>query len=89
MESMQDFRPQAGAFWMVCRVQVLGGFGTHPGPAAAKCLVVTESGILTLADVELMRANGVHAFLAGEAFMRARDPGGGLERMFRSGKTRS
>ncbi|MBE0619904.1 MAG: indole-3-glycerol phosphate synthase TrpC [Burkholderiales bacterium] len=45
-------------------------------------LVVTESGILTRADVELMRANGVHAFLAGEAFMRATDPGAELELMF-------
>ena len=45
-------------------------------------LVVTESGILAHADVELMRANGVHAFLAGEAFMRAADPGVELERMF-------
>ena len=45
-------------------------------------LVVTESGILTRADVELMRANGVHAFLAGEAFMRAAEPGAELERMF-------
>ncbi len=45
-------------------------------------LVVTESGILARADVELMRANGVHAFLAGEAFMRAADPGMELERMF-------
>ncbi len=49
-------------------------------------LVVTESGILTHEHVELMRANGVHAFLAGEAFMRARDPGVELERMFMSGK---
>ena len=45
-------------------------------------LVVTESGILTRADVELMRASGVHAFLAGEAFMRAVEPGVELERMF-------
>ncbi|OGA33411.1 MAG: indole-3-glycerol-phosphate synthase [Betaproteobacteria bacterium RIFCSPLOWO2_12_FULL_64_23] len=45
-------------------------------------LVVTESGICARADVELMRANGVHAFLAGEAFMRAADPGAELERMF-------
>ena len=49
-------------------------------------LVVTESGILRREDVALMRANGVHAFLAGEAFMRARDPGVELERMFMSGK---
>ena len=45
-------------------------------------LVVTESGILARADVELMRANGVHAFLAGEAFMRAEEPGVELESMF-------
>ena len=45
-------------------------------------IVVTESGILTRADVELMRANGVQAFLAGEAFMRAADPGVALESMF-------
>ena len=45
-------------------------------------LVVTESGILARADVELMRAHGVHAFLAGEAFMRAADPGAELETMF-------
>jgi indole-3-glycerol phosphate synthase len=32
--------------------------------------------------VELMRAHGVHAFLAGEAFMRAADPGVELEGMF-------
>ncbi len=52
----------------------------------AERLIVTESGILTRADVELMRANGVHAFLAGEAFMRAGDPGIELERMFESRK---
>ncbi len=45
-------------------------------------LVVTESGILRREDVALMRANGVHAFLAGEVFMRAADPGVELERMF-------
>ena len=45
-------------------------------------LVVTESGILARADVALMRAHGVQAFLAGEVFMRAADPGAELERMF-------
>ena len=45
-------------------------------------LVVTESGILARADVNLMRAHGVHAFLAGEAFMRAGDPGVALAAMF-------
>ena len=38
-------------------------------------LVVTESGILAAADVRRMRAAGVDAFLVGEAFMRADDPG--------------
>src|SRR4029079_9692231 len=41
-------------------------------------LVVTESGILAPADVRRMRAAGVHAFLVGEAFMRAEDPGAAL-----------
>ncbi len=45
-------------------------------------LVVTESGILSDADVATMRAAGVHAFLVGEAFMRADDPGEALRRMF-------
>jgi len=45
-------------------------------------LVVTESGILNRADVELMEINEVHAFLVGEAFMRAEDPGAELNRLF-------
>lgn len=45
-------------------------------------IVVTESGISTAADVALMRANGIHAFLVGEAFMRARDPGDALAALF-------
>jgi indole-3-glycerol phosphate synthase len=44
--------------------------------------VVTESGILAPADVARMRAAGVHAFLVGEAFMRAPDPGAELARLF-------
>ena len=40
-------------------------------------LVVTESGIATPRDVASMRDSGVHAFLVGEAFMRAPDPGAG------------
>jgi indole-3-glycerol phosphate synthase len=47
-------------------------------------LVVTESGIATPGDVALMRARGVHAFLVGEAFMRAPDPGAELARLFSS-----
>lgn len=46
------------------------------------CLVVTESGIHTRADVELMRDHDVHAFLIGEAFMRAADPGAALAELF-------
>jgi indole-3-glycerol phosphate synthase len=45
-------------------------------------LVITESGIATPGDVALMRARGVHAFLVGEAFMRAPDPGAELARLF-------
>ncbi len=45
-------------------------------------LVVTESGILNADDVRRMREADVHAFLVGEAFMRASDPGGELERLF-------
>jgi indole-3-glycerol phosphate synthase len=45
-------------------------------------LLVTESGILAPADVALMREGGVHAFLVGEAFMRAPDPGTALARLF-------
>ena len=44
--------------------------------------VVTESGIHTPADVALMREHGVHAFLVGEAFMRAPDPGAKLAELF-------
>jgi len=45
-------------------------------------LVVTESGILAPADVARMRDAGVNAFLVGEAFMRADDPGAELARLF-------
>ena len=45
-------------------------------------LVVTESGILNRADVELMQISDVYAFLVGEAFMRAENPGAELERLF-------
>jgi len=45
-------------------------------------LLVTESGILTRTDVSRMRAAGVHAFLVGEAFMRAAEPGLALAELF-------
>lgn len=45
-------------------------------------LVVTESGILQPAHVREMRAAGVNAFLVGEAFMRAPDPGDALATLF-------
>ena len=45
-------------------------------------LVVTESGILGQKDVAAMRDRGVNAFLVGEAFMRADDPGVALQELF-------
>jgi indole-3-glycerol phosphate synthase len=45
-------------------------------------LVVTESGIMSQDDVKRMRDANVHAFLVGEAFMRAPDPGVELARLF-------
>jgi len=46
-------------------------------------IVVTESGIHTPQDVKLMRENGVNAFLVGEAFMVAEDPGEKLHELFK------
>lgn len=46
-------------------------------------LIVTESGIHTREDVALMRQNDVHAFLVGEAFMRADEPGDKLAELFK------
>jgi len=45
-------------------------------------IVVTESGILRRADVAMMREHGVQAFLVGEAFMKAADPGTALASLF-------
>jgi len=45
-------------------------------------IVIAESGILTPAGVALMRAHEVDAFLVGEAFMKAPDPGAELARLF-------
>jgi len=50
-------------------------------------IVVTESGILALEDIALMRAHDVHAFLVGEAFMRADDPGEKLHALFASSRS--
>ncbi|MCY1541775.1 hypothetical protein D9M68_774770 [compost metagenome] len=45
-------------------------------------MVVTESGIMNRADVELMEISEVYGFLVGEAFMRADSPGTELQRLF-------
>jgi indole-3-glycerol phosphate synthase len=45
-------------------------------------LVVTESGVLTQGDVATLRRHGIAAFLVGEAFMRAPDPGAALRALF-------
>lgn len=55
------------------------------GKIPEDCLAVTESGIHTPEDVALMRAHGVSAFLVGEAFMRAPDPGEKLAELFGEG----
>jgi indole-3-glycerol phosphate synthase len=52
------------------------------GRIPADRIVVTESGIHAPADVVRMRAAGVHAFLVGEAFMKAPDPGAKLAELF-------
>jgi indole-3-glycerol phosphate synthase len=53
----------------------------HPRLPADR-LLVAESGILAAADVQRLRGAGVHAFLVGEAFMRAADPGQALAQLF-------
>jgi indole-3-glycerol phosphate synthase len=55
--------------------------GLLPGIPADR-VAVTESGILQPSDAARMREAGVHAFLVGEAFMRAPDPGEALEALF-------
>ena len=52
------------------------------GKIPAGCVVVTESGIHTPPDVARLRAQGVHVFLVGEAFMQADDPGMKLQELF-------
>jgi len=51
-------------------------------PLLGRRRVVTESAILQAEDVALMRSHHVHAFLVGEAFMRADDPGAKLAELF-------
>jgi indole-3-glycerol phosphate synthase len=45
-------------------------------------LLITESGVHTIEDVKTMHAHGIHAFLIGEAFMRADSPGQKLRELF-------
>jgi indole-3-glycerol phosphate synthase len=45
-------------------------------------LLITESGVHTIEDVKKMHAHGIHAFLIGEAFMRADSPGQKLRELF-------
>ncbi len=52
------------------------------GAVPAGVTLVTESGIASREDVALMREHGVGAFLVGEAFMRAPDPGRALRELF-------
>jgi indole-3-glycerol phosphate synthase len=48
----------------------------------SSCIVITESGIHTRDDVDFMLKHKVNAFLVGEAFMRANDPGAALGELF-------
>jgi indole-3-glycerol phosphate synthase len=45
-------------------------------------VLITESGIVTAADVATLRQAGVHGFLVGETFMRAPEPGEALRELF-------
>ena len=54
------------------------------GKVPADRLVVTESGIATVADISRLRTAGINAFLIGEAFMRADDPGLALAQLFKT-----
>ena len=50
--------------------------------APAERMLVSESGIATGADIARLRAAGIDAFLVGETFMRANDPGAALQQLF-------
>ncbi len=54
------------------------------GSITEEHILVTESGIGSVDDVNLMTASGIHTFLVGEAFMRSPDPGAALKTMFYS-----
>ncbi len=60
-------------------LQVTLDLASQVGPERT---VITESGILEAGDVQRLRAAGIHAFLVGEAFMRAPDPGLALAQLF-------
>lgn len=46
-------------------------------------IIITESGVLTKEDVDIMLSRGINSFLIGEAFMKALDPGVALKQLFR------
>ena len=52
------------------------------GQLPAERLLISESGIATVDDVQRLRRAGVNAFLVGEAFMRAEEPGKALQQLF-------
>ncbi|NMM05649.1 indole-3-glycerol phosphate synthase TrpC [Polaromonas sp.] len=52
------------------------------GQLPAERLLISESGIATVDDVQRLRRAGVNAFLVGEAFMRAEEPGEALQQLF-------
>jgi indole-3-glycerol phosphate synthase len=64
-----------------CEVSLDTTLSLRPRLPGAR-LLVAESGILVQADVQRLRAAGVHAFLDGEAYMRAPDPGQALAALF-------
>jgi indole-3-glycerol phosphate synthase len=49
---------------------------------SAERLTITESGIMTIDDVNAMTERGIYGFLVGESFMRAKEPGDKLRELF-------
>ncbi len=70
--NLKTFETRFETTWTLCR------------RVPADRILITESGIATVGDVAAMRARGVHAFLVGETFMRAADPGAALGALFQS-----